>query len=205
MATQPDNGNESWPFPDPRVAGVREHYERVRFFGALAAKCSDPAGRFRLLLAGVYSARGVVELMFEAADKRELKTYRTRDDLKMRFGEHIPWYDLIEKIRIHDFHRFGLIPPNPKLRVMMQGGPITLRAQKGAAAYSVPASGPEKVTTGNSGIKEQRPLLSDDGKFFNDATRQYVSLAVILRDFVAGSVKVIREFEDDLRPTSESN
>jgi len=203
MATQPDNGNEPWPFPDPRVAGVREHYERVRFFRALAARCSDPAGRFRLLLAGVYSARGVVELMFEAADKDELKW--TRDDLKMHFGEDIPWYDLIEKIRIHDFHRFGLIPPNPKLRVMMQGGPITLRAQKGAAVYSIPANGPKKVTTGNSSIKEQRPLLSDDGKFFDDATRQYVSLEVILRDFVAGSIEIIKEFEENLRPTSGSS
>lgn len=203
MTPRSEYKNEPLSFPDPLVAGVREHFDRVRFFTKLAAKCCDPTGRFRLLLAGVYSARGVMELMFEAADKEELN--RSRDDLKTHFTENIPWYDLIEKIRIHDFHRFGLVPPNPRLRAMMQAGPITLQAHKGAAIYKVPAGGPEKITTGNSIIKEQRPLLSHDGKFFNDATRQYVSLEVILRDFIDCSVEVIKEFEESLRPTKESS
>jgi hypothetical protein len=198
MTAQSKNGNETWPVPNPRVAGVREHYERVKFFAALADKCSDPDGRFRLLLAGVYFARGVVELMFEAADKGELK--RTRNDLKKHLGAHILWYDLIEKVRIHDFHRFGLLPSNSQVRIMMQGGPIKLKAQTGVAVCSLTASGPEMVATGNSQIKEERPLLSDDGKFFDDTTHQYVSLELILRDFISSSVKCIREFEDNLKP-----
>lgn len=202
MTTDSENEKEQWPFPAPRVAGVQEHYERVKFFHALAGKCSDPAGRFRLLLAGVYSARAVVELILEAAEKGELN--RTREDLKSHLGEHVPWYELIEKIRIHDFHRFGLVPPDPRFRVMMLGGPVTLRAQKGAAIYRLPASGPEKLTTGSSNIQEQRPLLNNDGQLFDDATRQYVPLDRILQDFIAGAVGAIREFERNLGGTNLS-
>ena len=126
MTTDSENNATSWPFRDPRVAGVREHYERVKFFRALAETCSDAAGKFRLLLAGVYSARGVVELIFEAADKGQLNI--TREDLKAHLCAQIRRYDLIERIRIHDFHRLGLVPPDPRFKVMMQRGPVKLRA-----------------------------------------------------------------------------
>lgn len=202
MTTQPRNDGGQWPFPDPRVAGVREHYQRVKFFHALAERCPHPAHKFRLLLAGVYSARAVVELIFEAADKGQINA--TRDDLKAHLCKQIPWYDLIERVRIHDFHRFGLVPPDPRFRVMMQRGPVKLRARKGTAIYRVPTTGPEMLTTGNSKIQEQRPLLSRDGKFFDDATRQYVSLDQIVREFVSAAIDTIREFEKNLRPISQS-
>jgi len=202
MTTPSEDDTKRWPFPDPLVAGVREHYQRVKFFSALAERCPDSAGKFRLLLAGVYSARGVVQLMFEAVDQRQLNS--TREDLKVHLCARIPWYDLIERIRIHDFHRFGLVPPDPRFKVMTHGGPVKLRAHKGAAVYRVPASGPEKLTTGNSDIQEQRPLLSIDGQFFDDATREYVSLDRILRDFVSAAVETIKEFERNLGPPSQS-
>ncbi len=133
MAAQSEDDAKYWPFPDVRVAGVREHYRRVRFFHTLAGTCSDPAGKFRVLLAGIYSARAVIELIFEATDKGQLS--RTREDLKAQLEKQIPWYDLIERIRIHDFHRFGLVPPDPRLEVMIQRGPVKLRARKGVAVY----------------------------------------------------------------------
>jgi hypothetical protein len=196
MAAQSEHDAKYWPFPDVRVAGVREHYQRVKFFHTVTGTCSDPTGKFRLLLAGIYSARAVIELIFEAADMGQLN--RTRADLKTQLEKQIPWYDLIEKIRIHDFHRFGLVPPDPRLKIMMQGGPVKLRARKGVAIYRVPASGPEKLTTGNSQIQEQRPLLSSNGQFFDDGTRQYVSLEQVLNDFLSGAVGVVEEFERSL-------
>lgn len=186
---------------DPRVAGVREHYQRVKFFHALAKTCPDPAGKFRLQLAGVNSARAVVELILEAADKGQL--HSTREDLKVDQCAQIPWYNLIEKIRIHDFHRFGLLPPDHRFKVTMQGGPVKLRARKGAAIYCVPDSGPEKLTTGESDIQEQRPLLSRDGQFFDDETRTYVSLDQILHDFVSATVGIIEDFERKLGPNNQ--
>jgi hypothetical protein len=81
---------------------------------------------------------------------------------------------------------------------MMQRGPVKLRARKGVAIYQLPASGPEKLTTGNSQIQEQRPLLSSNGQFFDDGTRQYVSLERVLNDFLSAAVGVIEEFERSL-------
>jgi len=202
MTAKSDNEATPWPFPNPRVSGVREHFQRVKFFHDLAGKCSDPAGKFRLLLAGVYSARAMAELIFEASDKGDLN--RTRDELKMHLCKQISWYDLIEKIRIHDFHRFGLVPPDPRFKVTRQGGPVKLRARKGSAVYQLLPSGTKKLTTGNSDIQEQRPLLSSDGLFFDDVTRQYVSLDQILHDFVVIGIDVVKEFEKGFSKTSPS-
>lgn len=200
MTTQSDNDDKSWPFVGPRVAGVREHYERVKFFHGLGQRCPGPVGQFRLLLAGLYSAQAVVELMLTAAEKEEVNL--TRENMKAHLRAKIPWFDLIERIRIHDFHRFGLVPPDPQLKVMMLGGPVKLKARKGAAIYRVTDSGPEKLTTGTSEIQEHRPLLINDGRFFDDATRTSVSLDQILQDFIPAAVNAIEEFETNLRKES---
>lgn len=188
--------NDKWPFPDPRVLGVHEHYERVRMFFELAHQSTDPIKSFRFLVAGVYFARGIVELIFEAADKEQLRV--TRDQIKQVLPDKLPWYNLVERIRIHDFHRFGLIPPSPNMKVMFQGGQIKLRAQKGAATYSIQSTGPKVEFTGASSIKEQRPLLSKDGRFFDQETGKYVTLEQILKDFLDNIPAVIAEFEKDL-------
>lgn len=202
MTTRPENHEEDWPFRDPRVAGVREHYQRVQFFQALAQDIADPPGKFRLLLAAVNSARAVVELMFEAADKKQLSS--TRKELETHLSTRIPWYDLIERIRIHDFHRFGVVPPDPKFKMMFQGGPVKLRAQSGAAVYRIPATGPEKFTTGNSAIEEQRPLLTNDGQFFDEISRQWVELHRIVAEFLARVDAVIKEFESEIDRTGKT-
>lgn len=189
-----------FPIHVSQVCG--EHFQRVQFFQELAQHCPDPAGKFRLLLSSDYPARAVVELMFEAADKEQLTS--TRDELKRRLSAQIPWYDLIERIRIHDFHRFGLVPPDPRFTVMFQGGPVKLRARRGAAVYRVPATGPERLTTGNSAIEEQRPLLINDGQFFDDLSRQWLDLYRIVEDFVAAAGGVIKEFENEMEKTGKA-
>ena len=40
--------------------------------------------------------------------------------------------------------------------------------------------------------------------FFDDASRQYVSLDQILRDFISAAHQTIKEFETNIRPTSQS-
>jgi len=189
--------DNKWPFPDPRVLGVREHHERVQMFFGLAQKSKDPIKSFRLLVAGVYFARGIVELILGTADKEQLSV--TRDQLKQKLPDKLPFYNLIERIRIHDFHRFGLIPSNKDMKVTFQGGPIKLKAQQGTARYSIPSIGPKKECTGGSKIEEQRPLLSNDGRFFDEDTKKYVTLDKILRDFLYSIPEVITEFEKDLK------
>ncbi len=81
---------------------------------------------------------------------------------------------------------------------------MKLRAQKGAAIYRLLPSGPENLVTGDSEIQEQRPLLTCDGQFFDDAIHQYVSLDRILQDFVSAAAETIEEFERNLGPASQS-
>ena len=190
--------NDKWPSKDPRVfSGVQEHYERIQTFLDLACKSKDPTVIFRLQVASIYFARGIIELMFEAADKDQLNT--SRDQLKKTLPEKLRWYNLIERIRIHDFHRFGLIPPNSNTKILFQGGPIKLHARKGKAAYSIQSTGPKKEVTGDSCINEKRPLISGDGRFYDDDTNKYVAIEQILKDFLCDVPAVINEFKKDLK------
>lgn len=188
--------NKIRPFEGPRLAGIREHYNRIRFFFEEARESSDAVRKFRYMIASVYSARAIVELILESSDKEELKI--KREDLEATLSKNLPWYFLIEKIRIHDFHRFGLFPPDSEMKMMFQGGPIKLWAKKGKAIYSIKSTGPEQILTGSSRVREQRPLLSKDGKFFDDETNKYVSLERIIGDFLNSAPRVIEEFKQKL-------
>lgn len=192
-----DDEMAGWPFVDPRLAGVREHYQRVKFFHELSETYADHATKLRLQLAGIYCARAVVELIYEAADKQQLP--QRRNEIKKDIQQHLRWYSLIERIRIHDFHRVGIVPSDPRLTTTTLVGPVKLKARKGAAVYQVRREGPKKLTTGYSKIEEQRPLLIQGDRFFDDDAQKYVALSDILCDFLADASKVIEEFEKSLR------
>lgn len=137
------------PFGSPRARGIREHLERAQLFFDLAGKEKDPKVRYRLMLGAVYSCRAITELMLEAAEKQEVKNLKNpdpkknRDALERQVTSKLPYYALLERIRIHDFHRFGLVPPDPNFKQMMFGGPMKLAAQKGVAAVAVADQGPQ--------------------------------------------------------------
>jgi len=139
--------------------------------------------------------------MLEAAFKQELKTFRnavpkeSREALEAILAPKVPYYYLIEKIRIHDFHRFGCVPPDPKIRKVFIGGPIKFVPRRGTAAYMVTAQGPKVVETGASRVKQQRPLVSSTGEFFDDVSSNYVSLETVLDAFLDVIPGVIAEFE----------
>jgi hypothetical protein len=89
------------------------------------------------MVAAIYSCRAFSELLLEAADHRELRVedrYLTRQDVEADLMSRLPFYFLVERIRIHDFHRFGISPPNPQVNQVFIGGPITLKTQHGTAA-----------------------------------------------------------------------
>src|SRR5947199_115736 len=102
----------------PRVNGVREHLERAKFFAGLAARENHAVAKYRLALAAIYSCRALTELMLEAAEKQQVTRFNgtdpkaSRASLEAHLVPRLKHYHLIEAIRIHDFHRFGLIPPN---------------------------------------------------------------------------------------------
>jgi hypothetical protein len=168
--------------------------ERAQFLLDLALKQRDEGASFRLMLYAVYSCRGMFELMFEAADKQEVKGL-TRDALETQISPTVLFYALIERIRIHDFHRFRIVPPNPKLSQLMVGGPIKLRAQKGSAVVTVSSGGASTKTTGGSHVSLQRPLLCQDGNFFDEESGKYVTLDQVLSAFLAKTSDVVVTFE----------
>ena len=139
--------------------------------------------------------------MLEAAEQQQLKAFCSADRKASRrmLEEHlapkVPSYHLIEKIRIHDFHRFGCVAPDPKIREVFGGGPIKLVARQGTAAYVVTAKGPTAIETGSSRVIQQRPLVSSSGEFFDDESGTYVSLKTVFDAFLSEIPEVIAEFE----------
>lgn len=189
---------------DPRVEGVREQHERVKTFWAIADRSQDRTEQFRLLMAAIYCARAVVELILDAAESQALSEFRDEDKRKSRSNceqqlmPRLSHYLLIEKIRIHDFHRFGCLPPRPDGHTVFYGGPVRLTACKGGAALTIPPSGPELASTGNSSAEGRRPLCVDDGSFFDDASESYLSLREILRELLGTLPNAIDWFEQKM-------
>lgn len=184
-----------------RFQGIREHLSRATFLLKTARSATDAIATYRLQLAAVYSCRAVVELLLEAAEKQEVRNpsesaaHWTRKELEDYVSPKLPFYSLIERIRIHDFYRFGVIPPAAEVQQTFLGGPIKLVAGKGAVAVFLGASGPIKLTSGNSEAKEQRPLLNHDGRFFDEGSSCYVALDEILEKFVGAAHEVVAEIE----------
>ena len=185
--------NEKIPIPDTSHDGIREHFIRACLFFNSGMQTPDFANRFRILIAAVYSCRAIVELMLEQADRSELTV--DRDTLKETLAEKLPRYGLIERIRIHDFHRYGLVPPNPKVKMMATRGPITLKASKGAAVLQQTMAGPKITCTGNSSVKLRRALFSVDGTFYDEDTDSQVELGQLIKDYLVALPDAVAEFE----------
>ena len=188
-------------FMSPRMQGIYEHYRRARHFVQLAHRCKNPVSKFTNLITAVYPARAIVELMLEAAEKQELVAFKNKDnklnrnELEEIISLKSPYYYLLEKIRIHDFHRFGCLPPSLEYETGFIGGPIKLKAKKGIAAMVVTPEGPKQTVTGNSSIKEQRTLYTNNGLYYDEDNKKYVSLEEILVDYLDEVPKVITEFK----------
>lgn len=185
--------DENIPIPKTSHEGIREHFVRACLFFNTGMQTPDYANRFRILIASVYSCRAIVELMLEQADRGELTV--SREAVKELLAEALPRYGLIERIRIHDFHRYGLVPPNPQVKMVMARGPITLKASKGAAVLQQTASGPEITCTGNSSVKLRRALFSADGTFYDEDTESQVPLDQIIKDYLPAVAGAVEEFE----------
>jgi hypothetical protein len=183
------------PLPKTSHPGIVEHFYRVGelFNTAAAIREENPKGEFRLLMAAVYSCRAIVELMMEQADRGELTV--DRDQLKALLAKWIPYFNLVERIRIHDFHRYGLTPPTPGLKMMMGFGPTTLTARKGMAVLQQTPSGPRITCTGNSTVKERRALYSVNGTFYDEDTDTQAPLSKIIRDYFFAVPAAVDEYE----------
>jgi hypothetical protein len=187
---------------DPRIAGIREHLERARVLHDLGAAQTHPQVKYRLMLSAIYSCRAITEIMLEAASKQQVRdpgdpdARLDRAALELWFKPKLPYYALIECIRIHDFHRFGIVPQDPAMQSMMLGGPIKLKASQGLAGIV----GGVAVASGNSTVEQQRPLYIQDGEFLDNESSKLVRIDSVVGTFLAAAALVISEFENLVGP-----
>jgi hypothetical protein len=141
--------------------------------------------------------------MLQSAESQELIAFKNKnikqshDDCETKLAPRLPYYYLLEKIRIHDFHRFGCLPPSKDTQSVFYGGPMKLTASRGIAAKVIASNGPKSITSGGSSIKEQRSLCSLDGMFFYDEKGKYVELDILLNEYLDEIYKVLSEFNAD--------
>ena len=174
----------------PRVEGIKEQFERAASLLEEARSSGDCLFRFRHLVAAIYPARAVVELMLESADKQEIP--ESREVLEELLIEGLPRYHLVEKMRIHDFHRFGL----RQQQGMFLGGPLKLQAagKGGTAAIFGTGSGFKQAVSKGSTIKEQRTLQSRGEEVFDESVDQWVSVQTVLDEFLTAMPTIINLF-----------
>jgi hypothetical protein len=189
-----------------RIGGALEHVNRVRLFGIISAQVPDWQSKYRLAVAAIYSCRAFSEILLEAADKQEFtaldgQTPRTRASVEADLAARIPFYSLIERIRIHDFHRFGLTPPDPNGEYSGVGmlGPIRLTVQRGSAGIWLGENGLEQITEGASSVKLMRPLVINNGHFFDDESQRFVDLAEVLNAFLEKAPSIAESYSGLLR------
>jgi hypothetical protein len=184
---------EEVEIPETCHPGIREHFIRAVLFNNQGMEIAHPANKFRVLIAAIYSCRAMVELMLEQADRGQLTV--TRGELKERLVLLLPYFNLIERIRVHDFHRYGLIPPDPRLKMVVSRGPIKLTASQGAAVWQYTAEGPKSTVSGKSSVKGQRPLHNIDGNFFDEDTGQHIDINTIIASHLKSMPAAVIEFE----------
>jgi hypothetical protein len=185
--------DEELTIPVTTHPGIREHFIRAVMFNNLAIQIGEPANKFRVMIAAIYSCRAIAELMLERADREELTVDRV--ELKELLAKSLPFFNLVERIRIHDFHRYGLFPPNPGVRMISGRGPIKITASGGVAGLQYTSDGPKMTVTGNSKIQGQRPLFDADGLFFDEESQVHVSLSQILAEYLKAAPSAVDEYE----------
>jgi len=173
------------------VEGALEHLERAKLFYNEGLSSHDRLDAFRRFVASVYFARGAVEIMLVAARDGIVKV--PEGDIRAAFMGILPHYELIGRLRVHDFHRYGL---RPHPGVVMQG-PISVRGGPGGATIAIGPSGEViKETSGGMSISENRPVTIMGEKVLVEATGQYLMLPQILRPYLEALPEAIMRFRE---------
>lgn len=173
---------------DPiRLMGIREQVQRAEFFLAQAGSSSDARHKHWYLVASVYFARAAVEIILEATDNAV-----AREQVESALAEKLPNYSLMERIRIHDFHRFGLL----QRAGTFLGGAVKLTANRGSVEIALPDSGLTTTVTGWSAVRKQRPLLTRGDEVFDDDGKKWLRLEFVVSEFVAALPRAVDFLEE---------
>jgi len=137
---------------------LTEHLARARFFLEQSRLQSDAEKRSRFIVASIYPARAVIEVVIDHL-KRGMIKGDFREFLR-EAAETVRYFKVIEYLRDHDFHRRA-VQFVPGLQAMY--GPIRLNTGKspggGAAFAGIGLGGRMEESTTKSGyVRQDRPL-----------------------------------------------
>ena len=178
-----------------RLRGIKEHFARVELFFSLSSHIADTQAKYRLLMAAIYSCRAIPELLLTAAwngdveSLKHLASDERRTACESAIRPLLPFYDLVERIRIHDFHRLGVVAPHPDYKTHVISGPLKV----GGTSVVLTDAGLQAADP--TRVKFQRPLLIDDGLFFDDESRRYVTLEEVLAAFIGSGSTFLDAFD----------
>lgn len=185
----------------PRLAGVREHLSRAQLYRRLAIGLTSEDA-YRLEMAAIYSCCALADIMVTAAEKQEVRGFehtdemQSKQDFKAHIGPKLAYYELVARIRIHDFHRFGIRPPSETTLEEFYGGSVRMIAPPGGMVrMTLTPTGPLVEASGGGRVKADRPLLQRDGKFYDDMSGQFLTLERLLSAFLSTAAEVLVEFE----------
>ena len=173
---------------------LNEQVNRVNLLLSHASEDGlDPVKRHRFLMCAVYPAVAIAELMIQNP-KRE--NAGEKEALEARLDEIVPYHRLLQNVRVHDFHRITVEPPQPGRVTFTSSGPFTLTARQGGSAVMA-GVGPDRVlkTTKNSSIKQDRPLDIKDGLIWDDSQEKWIDLFDALVAYLEGIQPLIDERE----------
>lgn len=177
----------------PRLQGIEEQFERAKLFFNEAIASRDKLDRFRRFIAAIYFASAVAEIMVDAVNPRRLKNGVLKvkqDELRKILSEKLPRWELLRKLRIHDFHRVCVL----ERAGMFVKGPIELKPAKGKAKVQFTPQGPVVTKTGNSQVKLDGSLSMKGDEVFDEEQGTYVPLRKVLSDYLDAVPEVIEEF-----------
>lgn len=189
-------------------AGMSEQYNRARLFIIEAKQADDRPTRLRRLLAATYFAKALEEIIKEEAERAGGAAAKAA---VVEWIQRVaPYTHVLHKVRIHDFHRFGLTPLSDN--TVAAYGPIKLTAgpNGGVATFTIPLNGAAPVShTKGEGSKVEGKgaggILAMRGEqVFDDRANKWVNLVEILEAFLKGISNCARELPSWLKSVAPS-
>lgn len=163
---------------------VSDHYLRAIHFLDQSRRASDLNGFNWNILASIYSARAIVEVIYDHF-KRDFAS-QDADAFLEEARNSVRRFRLIESIRVQDFHRRAIrFAPN----MFSMAGPITTKTgtQRGSlAGLSVdPATG--KITEHklrNASVKYDRPVAINGLTAHDSEADEYVQIDIAVEQYL---------------------
>jgi len=164
------------------------HIERIM----AAIGVDGPVAGFYGQLQAIYSTMAVFEITKSLSSPPAHIKFKQIDDA---FYEHVPYASLAYVMRIHDFHRGGLVKPEQSGVMRLYGTVhVATRQSHGTGYVEVSLTGEvSKVRKHNTLVELDKPLLQSGWSFKTDDMPDYVDIRKVNTDNYNGVVEFLWE------------